>query len=593
MSTQVEIAGQSITLVTVASPSLIVGGDGAGGTGVPGPQGPAGPAGPAGATGPAGPAGPTGPAGPPGTGIETEIALVQEDGSGLHQEDGSRILAEQESDGFVPDFSLVPVMPLPLLGLAEVMLDTAGTTYRMAMVDVLSSAVIPSPDAAASGGEITTAAWVLARIAEGGGGSVVIADITDAGATGAALLATTTQAAAQTALGLGTAATQASTAFAAAAHDHAGVYAPVAHHHDAIYSPIGHDHAGVYSLVGHNHDGAYAALGHNHDAAYAPLSHDHDASYAALVHSHGTGDITGFDAAVDARITAANLAPLSHTHAAADVTDFAEAVDDRVAALLTAGSNITLVYNDGAGTLTIASTGGGAPTSTAPMPAAETVIFTDFHHIAPFFAHTWNGGSVTVPAANLGNATQGLGLAAMNINATPIAVGLMWPTTNAAGNQVIVFGTTAWTFEARLTVGDTLADGAAVSWLAGFAETYGADSVVDGIYFRSSATAFGTANWRAITRSNSSSTTTDTGVAPAANTFQTLRAEVNAAGTQVQFFIDGVLVATHTTNIPTGTGRSTGISVGTERSSGASTSRTGFVDYILARGAFASRPAAL
>ena len=38
------------------------------------------------------------------------------------------------------------------------------------------------------------------------------------------------------------------------------------------------------------------------------------------------------------------------------IVDFAEGVDDRVAALLTAGTGITLTYNDGAGTLTIAST---------------------------------------------------------------------------------------------------------------------------------------------------------------------------------------------------------------------------------------------
>ncbi len=39
-------------------------------------------------------------------------------------------------------------------------------------------------------------------------------------------------------------------------------------------------------------------------------------------------------------------------------TPFAEAVDDRVAALLVAGANITLTYNDGANTLTVAATGG-------------------------------------------------------------------------------------------------------------------------------------------------------------------------------------------------------------------------------------------
>jgi hypothetical protein len=53
------------------------------------------------------------------------------------------------------------------------------------------------------------------------------------------------------------------------------------------------------------------------------------------------------------------FAPSAHDHVAASVTDFAEAVDDRVAALLVAGANITLTYNDGAGTLTVAASGGG------------------------------------------------------------------------------------------------------------------------------------------------------------------------------------------------------------------------------------------
>lgn len=47
------------------------------------------------------------------------------------------------------------------------------------------------------------------------------------------------------------------------------------------------------------------------------------------------------------------------TQLAATISDFNEALDDRVAALLVAGTNITLTYNDGAGTLTIDAAGGG------------------------------------------------------------------------------------------------------------------------------------------------------------------------------------------------------------------------------------------
>jgi hypothetical protein len=56
------------------------------------------------------------------------------------------------------------------------------------------------------------------------------------------------------------------------------------------------------------------------------------------------------------------LARANHTgtQTASTVSDFAEAVDDRVAALLVAGSNVTLTYNDGANTLTVAATGGSS-----------------------------------------------------------------------------------------------------------------------------------------------------------------------------------------------------------------------------------------
>ena len=42
-----------------------------------------------------------------------------------------------------------------------------------------------------------------------------------------------------------------------------------------------------------------------------------------------------------------------------DAAALAERIDDRVAALLTAGANVTLTYDDTAGTLTIAASGGG------------------------------------------------------------------------------------------------------------------------------------------------------------------------------------------------------------------------------------------
>ena len=47
----------------------------------------------------------------------------------------------------------------------------------------------------------------------------------------------------------------------------------------------------------------------------------------------------------------------------ADIPGLSDSVDDRVAALLVAGPNITLTYDDTAGTLTIEASGGGGSSS--------------------------------------------------------------------------------------------------------------------------------------------------------------------------------------------------------------------------------------
>lgn len=58
-------------------------------------------------------------------------------------------------------------------------------------------------------------------------------------------------------------------------------------------------------------------------------------------------------------------------------------------------------------------------------------------------------------------------------------------------------------------------------------------------------------NWEAITRSAGTSTVTDTGVVYATTIWRSWRIEINAAGTSCAFYLDGTLVATNTTNIPT------------------------------------------
>lgn len=82
-------------------------------------------------------------------------------------------------------------------------------------------------------------------------------------------------------------------------------------------------------------------------------------SYAAATHSHIIADVTGLQTALDGKQASNSYAAATHTHTASQVTDFSEAVDDRVSALLVAGTDISLSYNDASNTLTITSTASG------------------------------------------------------------------------------------------------------------------------------------------------------------------------------------------------------------------------------------------
>lgn len=66
------------------------------------------------------------------------------------------------------------------------------------------------------------------------------------------------------------------------------------------------------------------------------------------------------------------------------------------------------------------------------------------------------------------------------------------------------------------------------------------------------------ANWQAHTASNSNRTWTTGSVAVSTDTFQRLKLSINADGSSVAFYVGSTLIATHTTNIPTGVARALG-----------------------------------
>jgi hypothetical protein len=102
----------------------------------------------------------------------------------------------------------------------------------------------------------------------------------------------------------------------------------------------------------------------------------------------------------------------------------------------------------------------------------------------------------------------------------------------------------------------------AVQYVFGISTTPSATNPTDGAFFRRD-TAFGDTNWLAITRSNNAETQTNTGVAFDTTAFHKFRIVITP-GVRVEFYIDGTLVATHTTNIPRSTvGGIVGITVTT------------------------------
>lgn len=109
----------------------------------------------------------------------------------------------------------------------------------------------------------------------------------------------------------------------------------------------------------------------------------------------------------------------------------------------------------------------------------------------------------------------------------------------------------------------------------GFLESNNADGT-DAALFRYQYDING-GRWQAVTRSNSVETSTDTGITFAVNTVYRLEVRSDAAG-NVRFYIDDVLVATNTTNIPTGGARTTGYGLHIVKSAGL-TARVVDVEY--------------
>ena len=125
------------------------------------------------------------------------------------------------------------------------------------------------------------------------------------------------------------------------------------------------------------------------------------------------------------------------------------------------------------------------------------------------------------------------------------------------GTAQFWFGGGAWNFETSLNISTLSSLTNRYRFLSGFGNNSANSTETDGVFFTydEGGTANGaaaSANWQCVTVANSVRTLTTTTTAVTAAAWNKLRIEINAAGTSVAFYVNGTLVATHTTNIPLG-----------------------------------------
>ena len=127
---------------------------------------------------------------------------------------------------------------------------------------------------------------------------------------------------------------------------------------------------------------------------------------------------------------------------------------------------------------------------------------------------------------------------------------------STSGSVQLWFGNGVWNYETSINLLSLSNAVDRYRLIIGFGSANNTTAEVNGVFFTydEGATLNGTAatpNWQCVTVNNSVRTLTTTTVAVTAATWNKLRIEINADATSVGFYINGTLVATHTTNIPT------------------------------------------
>jgi hypothetical protein len=198
-------------------------------------------------------------------------------------------------------------------------------------------------------------------------------------------------------------------------------------------------------------------------------------------------------------------------------------------------------------------------------PATTCETWSDFlsSSTVPWGNSTANGGTNAFTQPGTGNAR--FGLVNLGTGTTSASARTFVGSTN---QDAMEFGGGAHVFETAGTLINNLSSSTERFIVyAGFFDLL-TDTPAEGAYFRYSDNVNG-GDWECVTVSGSTETLTDSNVAVTVSTFNKLRIEVNGAGTEAKFYIDGSLVATHTTNMP-GSGDRFGVGFNVRKTVGTS-----------------------
>lgn len=181
-----------------------------------------------------------------------------------------------------------------------------------------------------------------------------------------------------------------------------------------------------------------------------------------------------------------------------------------------------------------------------------------------------NGGSTTLTPATTTDTARGQ----YNLYTSTATNGRIGVMATASPTQIL-FGGESIALKARIFIESLAATTTNELVLRhGFLDSLSGEPV-DGAYFRYS---HANANWICVTRSNDSETTHTTSVAVVEDAWIKHHIKVNAAGTEVEFYINGSLVHTATGTIPTGASRYTSFGTSCIKSAG-SVDNDLFLDY--------------